>query len=342
MLEESNTRVTYLLGAGASANAHPIIRNEKNTNLFSTALKETANKLVEEKDVEQKYIEVVSNIVKDLRWLANKTEEFSTPDTFAKFLYLTNQNELTKLKQALVFYFSYEQLILKKIDKRYLIFLTTILQNRYIFPENIKILNWNYDFQMQLASEKFKEESLHRGNKVTVHSPPTLRYFPQLGYERGEVDSKQTKMMHLNGIAGLFEIDGQNYTQSIFTTEIIKSFNDLLKFFYTPHEKEFYTTFAWEKNNSPALINRYKTKFLNLLLEEIDILVVIGYSFPFFNREIDKIIMQKVKESGTFKEIYFQDPYRDGQFLRSQFDLPDKIEIEHVQNCDQFFIPMEL
>ena len=47
-----------------------------------------------------------------------------------------------------------------------------------------------------------------------------------------------------------------------------------------------------------------------------------------------------------FQKIYFQDKYSNGEFLDKQFGLsgrtPIPIKIEHIANCDNYFIPLEL
>ncbi len=79
------------------------------------------------------------------------------------------------------------------------------------------------------------------------------------------------------------------------------------------------------------------------MIKGTTILVVIGYSFPFFNREVDKKIINNIKKSGNlFKKIYYQDPIKDGQQLRSQFDIKaGHVEIVHIKDTTNFFVPFE-
>ena len=84
---------------------------------------------------------------------------------------------------------------------------------------------------------------------------------------------------------------------------------------------------------------------MNHVLNMVDrttIVVVIGYSFPFFNREIDKQIFEKLNhpESGI-KKIYYQDSVLDGKQLIAQFGLRSSIDIVHIKNTDNFHIPFE-
>ena len=80
-------------------------------------------------------------------------------------------------------------------------------------------------------------------------------------------------------------------------------------------------SYAWEKEWGSDRDYPYVNERLNYAkaaARAAEILVVIGYSFPFFNREIDKIIFS---EMPTIKKIYFQDPFLSGDFLFSQFNL---------------------
>jgi len=89
--------------------------------------------------------------------------------------------------------------------------------------------------------------------------------------------------------------------------------------------------------------------------------VVIGYSFPFYNRETDNMIFETIKPS--LQKIYFQDPKpnNNGEFLRKRYGLSKEavtiyedepkftpvgtrpgIDIEHITDTDQFYIPIEV
>ena len=77
------------------------------------------------------------------------------------------------------------------------------------------------------------------------------------------------------------------------------------------------------------------------IIEETNVLVVIGYSFPFFNRDIDNEIFKTLTGKGKLM-IYFQDPLLDGNYLKEQFNLRSDVTIKHIPKIDQFYIPYEL
>lgn len=75
-----------------------------------------------------------------------------------------------------------------------------------------------------------------------------------------------------------------------------------------------------------------------------DVLIIIGYSFPFFNRKTDDEIFKDFVW-GTDKRIYIQDPNAEEirEFLIERFwpnfiTINDK-RITPIKNVKSFFIP---
>jgi len=98
-------------------------------------------------------------------------------------------------------------------------------------------------------------------------------------------------------------------------------------------------TFAWESQKH----QRFSTslELSKAIIKGSEILVIIGYSFPFFNREIDREVINTLIQTGL-RKIYYQDKFRDGDFLQTQFGLDNTIKIENIKKTDQLFIPIEL
>jgi len=148
-----------------------------------------------------------------------------------------------------------------------------------------------------------------------------------------------------------FDIRNKNKKELIqfnFNT-IIKNYNYLLEKngILNQIDPIMYLNFAWE--NSPNFINKYPTytNHLNLAVEkarETEILVIIGYSFPIFNRESDK---KMVNSMVNLKKVYIQD-YNAKQIesiLINSLGLSAKKEINfqlEEKNLGQFMIPFEL
>jgi hypothetical protein len=99
-------------------------------------------------------------------------------------------------------------------------------------------------------------------------------------------NEKQKNIIHLNGFRGAFDYEDALYP--IIGNNEPKNIGDYLVRFLDS-EKGFLSigitfdkriTYAWEENSQTV-------KLANKILEETDILVIIGYSFPSCNREID-------------------------------------------------------
>ena len=111
----------------------------------------------------EKYREVVEEAVKHY-----------TVDTYARKLWLQNKKiKLKTLKEFLCLFFAFEQSsrsdklpniydkqseygvnethIHTPLDYRYDVFMATLLDRDMLLPENISIISWNYDYQLELA-----------------------------------------------------------------------------------------------------------------------------------------------------------------------------------------------
>ena len=269
------------------------------------------------------------------RDLAAMTEEFGDIDSYAKYLHLLNSGgfELEKLKKTLSEFFSLKQLLLNATDKRYLPWLVNLM-NRKRFPENVKILSWNYDFQVELAAAKFGnlENVDHNGSSFT-YSPSMLLHYPTI--DPTFSDYNELSIIHLNGVAG-FAKQKDLKTASIFQEKIRGHANEVLRFI-TDDAFQPQMHFAWEKTQYHAKLLDHIKK----MIAQTTIVVVIGYSFPFFNREYDKQIFEQLKEEKTCRKIYYQDPVLNGQQLKSQFNLSPQIDIVHIDGTNNFYVPFE-
>lgn len=334
----SEINVTYYLGAGASAEALPIvnkikINDETEIKGMADCFKDLSEELKSLEGIEDENIPMLSQLISSLDELSEKSIEFGTIDTYAKFLFLCDSNKLADLKISVIFFFLSEQIIKKKLDKRILIFLTTILQHQQVFPTNIKILSWNYDFQIETAAENFKKESFNNRGTSISHSPALLSYYPSLGFSYRDTD---LDLFHLNGMAGYYR--NENISDHLFINKKIPDYNTLLKYLRENVQSlSDYLSFAWERYQNNNLFT-----LITPILERTNVLVIIGYSFPFFNREIDKQIFNVLKYNNEFHKIYYQDPFVDGEFLRNQFGLAGNIEIKHIKAIKNYYVPMEL
>ena len=124
--------VTYLLGAGASANSIPVVEK---FNEDIKSIKELLEKFLKKNMNDSSYNSlpellqtknsILEKIVDDLQWLLLEADNHQTIDTLAKKYYLTNSSDLNKLKRILIIFFFVRQSLIQP-DKRYDSFLAAI------------------------------------------------------------------------------------------------------------------------------------------------------------------------------------------------------------------------
>lgn len=103
-----------------------------------------------------------------------------------------------------------------------------------------------------------------------------------------------------------------------------------------------YLNFAWELDQNDISLKSIKRA--KDIIERTDYLVVIGYSFPNFNRLIDREIL---KNSKSLRKIYYQAPSNVVESLSQRIKgvLPtglQPLDATPITDLDQFFIPYEL
>ena len=98
-------------------------------------------------------------------------------------------------------------------------------------------------------------------------------------------------------------------------------------------------SFAWDKfkiGDDP--INVAKN-----IVSNTNILIVVGYSFPFFNRVVDRDLLGNLNMK-YLKKVYFQDLMPQNlidRFKAIREDIPDNRLIPY-HDVGQFFLPPEL
>ncbi|MEO8885976.1 MAG: hypothetical protein ABI367_07925, partial [Mucilaginibacter sp.] len=120
-----------------------------------------------------------------------------------------------------------------------------------------------------------------------------------------------------------------------FVPQLIGAYDKLCT---NPRIYKNHLSFAWEHQTDNPFFNHLKESICNT-----EILVVIGYSFPFFNRDIDKLILNKFV-GNNLKKVYFQAP--DAEDLRERFlAINDSIHPSDLvlrKDIKQFTLPNEL
>lgn len=194
-------------------------------------------------------------------------------------------------------------------------------------PDGISVLTWNYDLQMPLAYCKaYGLTKIHQARKI-------LNEFSLLD-ATGDLD--QAFIVHLNGIA---EVESNGTYQLLDSTE--ESIQDTIEYSYAYYHDIFknrtnsknHLEFAWEVHEDKAkrmidLCNRLKS---------VNTLICIGYSFPRFNRERDKTILDAMV---NLRQVVLQFPERTIQNMRPLVSGILGRDVEFVLNseCSTFHI----
>ena len=270
--------------------------------------------------------------------IAEKARNYPSVDTLAKEYALRNRDMLLfRLKEAVEYYFylrTFQPELFNSIsrisrplrthDPRYIGLMTSILSRDDIeagrlVPDNVSILSYNYDLELEWAIAQSKEDILDGFIKPTIQSKGII---------------------HLNGRANVFNMDPSQ--------KGLTWWDEVSDDLSTNAPTEI--SYAWERSFET-------TKQLQQIIDKTTHLVVIGYSFPVFNREIDRQILAAT----NLRKIYIQDlpealPGIEnrvrallGNRVKPQTQInpitkigKEPIHIETINTVDQFHIPFEL
>ena len=103
----------------------------------------------------------------------------------------------------------------------------------------------------------------------------------------------------------------------------------------------FFISFILHLRNLSSDNSEKLQSTLSQTTNDTEIVVVIGYSFPFFNRVTDRAIFNGMP---NLKKVYVQDINADAVVQAVHAVLPSdrKVNIEPIRNCEQFYLPVEL
>ena len=275
------------------------------------------------------------SLIYDLRWLQVETSRHATIDTFAKKLFLLkNFLDYQKLKNVLLAFLCFEQ-ILNEPDQRYDSFLAAILQQDVNhLPEDISVISWNYDFQFELAYNGYV-----KADNLSLLSENYLYSHDKLSEGRGCEPYRQHKGFNLLKLNGSAFIAGD---ESYFKVKKENSLAPLLEMYSKLDARNNRISFSWEHMNE-----QYLTRISDCV-SDARVLVIIGYSFPFFNREVDRLLFERMP---ALEKIYIQDPFASTVKMSLQPVLSNiQISVNHLNehielltsDPKQFFMPPEL
>lgn len=348
--------VTYFIGAGASAGKRGdngyIIEGLPCVNEISDCLWNICNLLDKNtipNDLEwmnpqiglasvADWESVRQNLWRRLQSLRIHCERNATIDTYAKKLVLKKRgDEFKELEQLLALFFIYLQLQ-NYPDTRYDTFLANILEPNLHFPQNIRVISWNYDSQFEIAYSGYD----NKGELLVGYKNAMF----DMDYEIIKINGTATFGNQTNIVTLRKEIwekiwaikDEPNRSEQLQREQTwVQAFVYLYQLYVVGKKDNTHLSFAFDSSEpSEKILNR-----IDKIISQTDALVIIGYTFPFFNREIDRKMLQNLKPDA---KIYIQDKYPNRikqNFKAVKADIPEE-QIEPKEETDQFFLPPEL
>ena len=310
----------YYIGAGASAKALPVAKD------MPCRLQELANKLETHTDRSDNLNSRVEEIAGDLRWLAESSRERATVDALAYNCYLRDdKGQMDRLKRALVVFFLLEQ-ARRSVDRRYRDFLSYLGQlderRNVAMPTDVRVISWNYDIQFEKAYAEF----LHPDDYPKIAT--ALQVVPGLG--EGAYRSDCFSIVKLNGTASMV-LGSHGLARQYNKPYLTDNFEDTLKHVGSYYDTGItpYLNFSWE--------NDERRDHALSRIERAETLVVIGYSFPLVNRDVDREILTCLLRS---EKLYVQ-AGRDGPAVKERLAGlgVDDERVNLVEDVDQFYIP---
>jgi len=366
------SKITYYLGAGASFFACPILEKQAEMmiklakyELHSYAYSDIFNFNIDFIQSEKSQHLINDNryeILWHIGYFGNKALEYNTIDTYARKLFLNNEfNELNLLKMSVSVFFDlwenfYEERYIsleeendfgihrdnktnpfyyKKIDKRYKSLFSVLLEkkeNNIELNSNFNFISWNYDLQLE---ETFK---LFLGNKYDKNFESINKIL------KFKSTNEINNIFHLNGYRGFYS-HKTNIDIEIKNSNDFETYWQSIDFLYSDTNRgninfNNHIKYAWE--------HKFEDKFLQNVAEVMkrtEVLIIIGYSFPAFNRQIDQFLFSHLHPNKV-KKIIYQDPNGTSELIENLFSYPayfeSKIEIlNNFKDLNQFYIPTE-
>lgn len=348
------SRVTYLLGAGASFGERGETQTGRKTFLRGlpviNEIQDAVLELVRNRRgdrIEANELkmepELYAQLIDGLRLFREMCTSYPTIDTLAKQLFVTKRPYVSHNGTMI----NYEQLktllavtllMLQSKDKRdlrYDGFIASLIKKDHTFPP-MTILSWNYDAQFELA---------YSGYYLRDQYIPTLweelnvlnKTYPT----EFDVD-KPFAMIKLNGTAFFTDI---RYATTVNGREVpglkdcFFGSDELNKYQYGAEyllKSVYHNTlsYSWENSTYFNLMD----SVLNRVIDTEE-MIVIGYSFPYVNNEVDSYYLQRM---GHLQKVVIQDKNFDDIKERIEGILEPTgrhVEIIPKNNLQQFYIP---
>lgn len=382
--------ITYLLGAGASAQAMPTVAelplalevmSKYFGHLYEVSKPNALNLISRESDYRKEYDFIqelkpnskkLHRIFKTIEALKTLVKSHASIDTLFRKINISERRyvEVQILKEKEIFYCDellniYDLLLLfceytnlnnvkifkdddkyitvedgtkqenpawkyfkskNELDLRYDAFLATILEKEKFvkLPPNIKIISWNYDLQLERSiigfTTQFEWQTAINTLEICTSNNNSLKY----------------STFKLNGSSfsySNFDVDfyikyGNLYTNGFqygFILPFINSIEYDSDFHINKYNINHNLYFHWD-DNSEVREKCFES------IKDTEILVVIGYTFPTFNRETDRKLYNSMPK---LEKVYIQAPTQYINDIKISFQSL-LLEEENFENDEVF------
>lgn len=284
-------------------------------------------------------------------------QEFSSHqsfDTYFKKLFHLGEDKINLKKRLLNLYFlwehsstsikfnltqddpDYHTAFIKKslFDKRYDALIAGLLKPISGKPEvlcKVNFITWNYDLNLLISIKNFFYP--------TITYQEFLRKIEQNKFQ-WIIDDKIT----ITNVNGYFYTSNFNGISDLSNINVDNMISEKISYGYysniNPDEDANKIRFAWELNQKDE--KELKERLMSIV-EASENLVIIGYTFPVYNRFIDFGYLQQADL--IKKNIVIQDPNSDSleQNLLDIYRInKKKTKIQLVTNCNSFYLPSSI
>ena len=349
------SRVTYLLGAGASYGERGT--SNGGNKIFVRGLpvinelEEAIHTIIPRNqygayDTDGNYAEAEGvgkvsyiNLVNALMDLKEMCASYPTIDTLAKQLYVTHSYYITESGRRVAYedlkrYLAMALLMFqdhKTRDLRYDAFLASVIDDHGKLPP-MTILSWNYDAQFELAYSGYSTESRYipfLWKKLNVLNKTYASDFnPDANFAMIKLNGTAffSDMRYKDEIYGSSEagirdcfFGGERKTKVQYAADYLSS---------VCHNR---LSYAWEKDGFEKMKDNLIKRINNT--EE---LVVIGYSFPYVNNSVDTFVIKNMRR---LQKVIIQDPNPEEIEERIRTMTNSIYQVEYVpKQWKQFYI----
>ena len=221
----------------------------------------------------------------------------------------------------------------KKRDLRYDGFIASLIKEDKSFPP-MTILSWNYDVQFELAYSRYIKEK---------HSIPLLWKGLNVYNKKYKFccdSNKPFEIIKLNGSALFADASNEIVIEYNHAADIENCFDEaneenplqLGYKFLTGNNYSDMISYAWENGGMTELKYAIEQR-----VSDTNLLIVIGYSFPYVNNDVDTFIIKNMPE---LENVVIQDKNFDDVKERVEGILGGRhVNIVSKQSLQQFYIP---